>query len=133
MFRQKTARKRGKVERLWSDQLGLCRWCGRETYLHDHPKRFRPITGALSGKAATLDHLYTKFNPLRTAKINGVRYVMACSTCNTDIDLDKDRAALADFLRVLIVAPPSAEPVKQRPPALRFRVIMANTPKDPIE
>jgi hypothetical protein len=92
-----------KVRRLWEDQLGLCRWCGKETFPPDDPRRFRPESRKLSGKAATLDHLYTKKNILRQATIIGRRYVMACSTCNSRLKYDADRAALADLLRQRLV------------------------------
>jgi hypothetical protein len=72
-----------KVRKLWEEQRGLCHWCGKECYLHDDPRRFRPKTGTLSGKAATLDHLYAIGDPRR--RLTGgkqKRFVMACSTCN---------------------------------------------------
>lgn len=73
--------RRRKVVALWKQQDGACHWCKRQTRLHDHPL-YKRSTGALSGLAATLDHLYSKLHPLYGVSVNHERYVMACSTCN---------------------------------------------------
>jgi hypothetical protein len=69
------------VKALWTQQEGACHWCKRQTRLHDHPL-YKRSTGALSGLAATLDHLYSKLHPLRHKSVDHSKYVMACSTCN---------------------------------------------------
>lgn len=73
--------RRRLVLSLYETQDGKCHWCKRQTYRHDHPQ-YRRSTGALSGLAATLDHLYSKLHPLRHVPVNHSKYVMACSTCN---------------------------------------------------
>lgn len=72
--------KRKKRQELWDKQGGLCHWCKQPTMLPEHPQYFRS-TGALSGKAATIDHLYSKLDPRRN-KTRGPQYVMSCCTCN---------------------------------------------------
>jgi hypothetical protein len=103
--RRKTAVTRRRVWRLWEAQLGLCRWCGQETYLHGDPRRYRPKTQALSGKAATLDHLHPKGDPRRYERRNYLRWVMACSTCNGSRRCDVFRAGLADLALRAAVLP----------------------------
>ena len=72
-------RRRKKLE-LFNAQGGLCHWCKQACRMPDHPMYWRS-TGALSGKAATIDHLYSRLDPRRN-KMRGPQYVMACSTCN---------------------------------------------------
>lgn len=71
---------RRRTDELFKAQGGLCHWCGELCRTRDDPLYFR-ITGALSGKAATLDHLYSRFHKLR--KKQGIqKFVMSCATCN---------------------------------------------------
>jgi 5-methylcytosine-specific restriction endonuclease McrA len=69
-----------KTKKLWDEQGGLCYWCHKETFLQGDPRRFRPKTGKLSGKAATLDHLFPAGDPRRGLERRAI--VMACSSCN---------------------------------------------------
>lgn len=69
---------------LWLAQGGKCFWCARATLLPGHDGYFRTKQGALSGYAATVDHIYSKLHPLRYQfqASHDMPYVMACSTCN---------------------------------------------------
>lgn len=79
----KRAYNRARMLALYEQQGGLCHWCQQPCRLPDHPQ-YRRSTGALSGKAATLDHMYSRLNPQRWygPPTVGPRHVMACSTCN---------------------------------------------------
>lgn len=66
---------------LWIEQEGLCYWCKKPTLLPFMQGYWRK-TGAISGKAATIDHLYSRHHEKRFARNVGPRLVMACSTCN---------------------------------------------------
>jgi len=70
--------------RLWIEQNGECYWCGIKTLLRLDPGYHltRKNGATLSAKAATLDHLYSKFHPCRNRKTSGQRLVMACNACN---------------------------------------------------
>jgi hypothetical protein len=74
--------KRAKIRRLYAEQGGRCKWCGKPVVLHGEPGRMRPVTGILSGKAATLDHVYHWTDPRRHEPGGHSVFVMACSTCN---------------------------------------------------
>ena len=74
--------KRRKVLSMHAAQSGLCHWCRKLCFLPGEACYLRPNNGKLGGKAATLDHLYSRLNPLRHQKVEGPRHVMACSTCN---------------------------------------------------
>jgi len=65
------------IASLWLKQHGLCYWCAKPACLPNDPRYLRS-TGALSGKAATIDHLFSRHHPLRARH----EHVMACSTCN---------------------------------------------------
>lgn len=93
--RRRTAMTRRRVQRLWEAQLGLCRWCGAETYPPNDPRRLRPERGTLSGKAATYDHLHRRGDPRRYDRHNLLKGVMACNTCNHSLKHDADRDGLA--------------------------------------
>lgn len=74
---------RRKLLELHEQQKGLCHWCQRYCYLPHEEGYRRPKHGNLGGKAATVDHLYSRLNPLRwTNTPPGPRHVMACMTCN---------------------------------------------------
>ena len=82
-WKQRNQWVREKRESLYRQQGGLCHWCKQKCHLPGEAGYIRPKTGALGGKAATLDHLYSRLNPLRWyGKTTGPRYVMACCTCN---------------------------------------------------
>lgn len=66
---------------LWVEQEAKCHWCSRETLL-PFQVGYRRGSGSLSGKAATLDHLYSRLHPLYRKPVDHERYVMACNTCN---------------------------------------------------
>lgn len=66
--------------KLWVLQDGKCHWCGCDCILLEPmEKRAR-----LPDKAATLDHLRSRYDPDRRARpANGEpRQVMACNACN---------------------------------------------------
>lgn len=69
---------------LYIAQNGACYWCGIGCFLRGDPGYFstRKNGVTLTGRAATLDHIYSKLHPYRYRKVNGSRYVMACNTCN---------------------------------------------------
>lgn len=69
---------------LYIAQNGACYWCGIGCFLRGDPGFFstRKNGITLSGRAATLDHIYSKLHPYRYRKIKGPRFVMACNTCN---------------------------------------------------
>src|ERR1700682_86661 len=67
--------------KLWIKQEGLCNWCHRETLMPWDPGYFRK-NGALSGKAATLDHLHSRLSGHRSKSYQLDEFIMACATCN---------------------------------------------------
>lgn len=69
---------------LYIAQNGACYWCGIGCFLRADPGYFstRKAGRTLSGRAATLDHIYSRLHPYRTRAVKGPRYVMACNTCN---------------------------------------------------
>ena len=69
------------VRRLHGEQEGLCYWCGRSCLLPEQLGYLRP-KGVPSGRAATLDHLFSKLNPMRQRSVVISKYVMACASCN---------------------------------------------------
>lgn len=78
--------RRRRVE-CWWQQGGLCWWCHKPTVLM---KTMKPY-GRLPANAATLDHLYSKWNPLRKTKPQHGerRLVMACHACNNNRGRDE--------------------------------------------
>lgn len=54
-----------------------CHWCGRETVWTELPG------GKLPPNAATLDHLYTRYE-METRASMGNPFVLACNQCNHD-------------------------------------------------
>lgn len=77
--------KRRKLRELYAEQMGCCAWCLENCLLPEHAGYYKgkgdPGT-SLSGKAATIDHLYSRMHPLRRKVGIRKRLVMACSTCN---------------------------------------------------
>jgi hypothetical protein len=69
-----------RIMRLWKEQHGLCYWCKRLTFAPDDPQRFSTKPNKVKRLGATIDHLYSRLNPLRHTKAQ--RWVMACSACN---------------------------------------------------
>jgi hypothetical protein len=69
-----------RIMRLWKEQNGLCYWCKRLTYAPDDPQRFSKTPNKVKRLGATIDHLYSRLNPLRHTRAQ--RWVMACSSCN---------------------------------------------------
>lgn len=62
--------------KLWNENPH-CHWCGRLTRLTNNPN------GIIPDDAATVDHLYSKFDLRRWVKAeNEKRYVLACRLCN---------------------------------------------------
>lgn len=78
---------RRRLRALYAEQRGCCYWCPAACLLPEDAgyyrssKRKQP-NSRLSGRAATLDHLYSRLHPLRTRKGIRKRLVMACFTCN---------------------------------------------------
>jgi hypothetical protein len=78
MARSRRGRKQAKVRRrnLWLADPH-CHWCGQPTVLPG-------VTPAGSvGPVATLDHLYSRFHPLRQSE-REVPLVLACRDCNAE-------------------------------------------------
>ncbi len=84
-------RKQKILKRLHAEQAGLCKWCGKPCYLHGDPARLRP-SGKLSGKAATIDHVYHRSDPRRREPGGYNAVVMACATCNRKRGLEAETA-----------------------------------------
>lgn len=85
MRRREYARR--KLRTLHAEQLGCCYWCGALCLLPEDAGYYRSDkkkqpNSRLSGKAATIDHLYSRLHPLRSRKGIRKRLVMACNTCN---------------------------------------------------
>lgn len=75
-----SASARRRVE-CWWQQAGLCWWCREETVL----LKMKPFA-RLPANTATLEHLYSRWHPLRQTKPapGERRVVMACHRCNND-------------------------------------------------
>ena len=55
-----------------------CHWCGTKTIIHKHKQ-----CKAIPDNAATVDHLYTRFDYMRGKSPPGVEAtVLACNKCN---------------------------------------------------
>lgn len=91
MSQESAARRREYTRRrlrtLYAEQAGACAWCLAACLLPEDAGYYRSSkqkqpNSRLSGKAATLDHLYSRLHPLRSRKGIRKRLVMACFTCN---------------------------------------------------
>jgi hypothetical protein len=80
--------KRRRRRELFAEQQGKCYWCDRPC---------REVTKSrLPDDAATLDHLFDRFDPRRHMPPQGQkRYVMACHRCNHDRGTARQRASQA--------------------------------------
>lgn len=71
-------RKRKRRQILF-DRDPHCHWCGVLTVWYSQPTKHEEMPN----NAATLDHLYSRFNPERITPIDNVeRTVLACLECN---------------------------------------------------
>lgn len=68
---------------LW-EQDPHCYWCGRLTQLTNCPN------GIIPPDAATVDHLFSRFNPERWMDDNNLRRVLSCYKCNHDRSREED-------------------------------------------
>lgn len=69
--------RRRRIE-LFNKQQGLCYWCRRPMHLVR-----KPGGGRCSSDTCTLDHVYDKWNPMRTPD-GGYENVAACFKCNVE-------------------------------------------------
>ena len=71
---------RKKVSELWKNQNGKCYYCGIKTI-----KLTPGFCGIIPMNAATLEHLYSRYDIRRFIQINKrSNTVMACRKCNSD-------------------------------------------------
>ena len=57
----------------------FCHWCGVEV------KRYKKPDGKLKDNSATIDHLYSRYNPLRYVQPKNTEVtVLACHKCNNE-------------------------------------------------
>lgn len=81
----KAGYKRRRLLTLGQEQHWQCYWCRRECLKPDDPNYYRKgDASAPTKRAATIDHMYTRKDPRRSAtrEFGGQRWVMACSRCN---------------------------------------------------
>lgn len=70
--------------KLWNKN-SRCHWCQRVTVLTN-------ITnGIIPPDAATVDHLFSKFDPRRWTKEYGVRKVLSCYECNFNRSIEEHK------------------------------------------
>lgn len=75
--------KRNRILRLCRLQDDLCYWCYRICLKPEEPGYWKNESRTkVSGRSATLDHLYSRMHPLRNSKGQEPKVVMACDTCN---------------------------------------------------
>lgn len=77
--------------RLYVVQEGKCYWCGIVMVLLDPPRHQR-----YPANLATLDHLDSRWSPLRGKFPGQPRRVLACLSCNNRRAAEEEKQAIAE-------------------------------------
>jgi hypothetical protein len=82
-----------RLRRLWKKDP-KCHWCGEPTFLILIPEGVELKIGKQHPKMATIDHLYSRYDPERKERFDGEpQTVLACHACN-DRRNEEEQAAV---------------------------------------
>jgi hypothetical protein len=95
-----TSAAKKKRRRLWEADPH-CTWCGTVTIWFENPSGRE----SLPNNAATLDHLYSRFDSRRESPRGGTKYtVLSCKRCNKGRNREQHLALPKAIRRQIIVA-----------------------------